>query len=83
MLACYFLRPLFTGWAAGCYVRCGCIGSPVFSFPVDGGKGESVHLFFAVCYCFLFWIGCVLFSYEGMKSNHLCTVITVSVLRRA
>ena len=37
MLACYFLGPLFTDWAPGCYVRCGCIGSPVFSFLVDGG----------------------------------------------
>ena len=38
MLACYFLEPLFTDWAPGCYVRCGCIGSPVFSFPVDRGR---------------------------------------------
>jgi len=48
-LASYFLGPLFTDWAAG-YVRCGCIGSPVFSFPVDWGGGVgSVHLFFVVC----------------------------------
>ena len=39
LLACYFLGPLFTDWASGCYVRCGCIGSPVFSFPVDGVGG--------------------------------------------
>ena len=34
----------------------------LFSFPVDGVSvgGVSVHLFFVVCYCFLFWIGCVL-----------------------
>ena len=34
----------------------------LFSFPVDGGRvgGVPVHLFFVVCYCFLFWIGCVL-----------------------
>ena len=37
MLACYFLGPLFTDWAPVCYVRSGCIGSPVFSFPVEGG----------------------------------------------
>jgi len=37
VLACYFLGPLFTDWAPGCFVRCGCIGSPVSSFPVDGG----------------------------------------------
>ena len=36
MLACYFQGPLFTDWVTDCYVRCGCIGSPVFSFPVDG-----------------------------------------------
>ena len=39
MIACYFLGPLFTDWAPGCYVRCACIGSPVFSFPVDGSGG--------------------------------------------
>jgi len=50
VLACYFLGPLFADWVPGCYVRCGCIGSPVFSFPVDGGRGgDSVHLFFVVC----------------------------------
>ena len=30
VLACYFLGPLFTDWAPGCYARCGCIGSPAF-----------------------------------------------------
>ena len=25
-----FLGPLFTDWTSGCYVRCGCIGSPAF-----------------------------------------------------
>ena len=39
MLACYFLGPLFTDWASGCCVRCGCIASSVFSFPMDGGGG--------------------------------------------
>jgi len=39
VLACYFLGPLFTDWVPGYYVRCGCIGSPVFSFPMDGGGG--------------------------------------------
>ena len=34
VLACYFLGPLFTDWPPGCYVRCGCIGSPLFSFPI-------------------------------------------------
>ena len=29
------------------------------SFPVDW-VGVPVHLFFVVCYYFLFWIGCVL-----------------------
>jgi len=34
----------------------------LISFPVDGAGGEVflVHLFFVVCYCFLFWITCVL-----------------------
>ena len=33
----------------------------LFSFLVDGVEGGSVpvHLFFEVCYCFLFWIGCI------------------------
>jgi len=71
VLACYFLGPLFTDWAPGCYVRCGCIGCPVFSFPVDGGRVGSVHLFFVACYCFLFWIGCVVSSSGSMKWHHL------------
>jgi len=54
-LACCFLGPLFTDWASGYYVRCGCIGSPVFSFPFYVGVwAGSFHLFFVVCYCFLF-----------------------------
>ena len=39
VLACYFLGHFFTDWAPG-YVRCGCIDSPVFSSPVDGGGGS-------------------------------------------
>jgi len=27
-VTCYFLGPLFTDWASGCYVHFGCIGSP-------------------------------------------------------
>ena len=77
MLACYFLGPLFTDLAPGCYVRCGCTGSPVFSFLVDGGGGGCVHLFFVVCYCSLFWIGCVLSSSANMESDYLCSVVTV------
>ena len=38
VLACYFLGPSFTDWATDCYVPYGCIGSPEFSFPVDGGQ---------------------------------------------
>ena len=41
------------------------------SFPVGGvgmGRGVAVHLFFVVCYCFLFWIGCVSSNYAIMKS---------------
>ena len=38
VLACCFLGLLFTDWAPGCYVHCGCIGSPVFSFPFVGGE---------------------------------------------
>ena len=63
MLACYFLGSLFTDWGPGCYVRCGCIGSPVFSFPVDG-RG-SVHLLFVVCYCFLFYFKQLFFFDSG------------------
>ena len=76
MLVCYFLGSLFTDSAPGCYVRCGFIGSPVFSFPVDVG-GVSVHLSFVVCYCFLFWFFCVLSNSASMKSGHLCSVVTV------
>ena len=60
-------------------VCCGCIGSPAFSFLVDWGGGGKVpvHLLLVVCYCFLFWIGCVLYSSASMKSEHLCSVVTV------
>ena len=47
----------------------------LFSFPVDG-VGVPVHLFFVVCYCFLFWIGCVLSSSATMKLDHLCSVVS-------
>ena len=30
--------------------------------------GVPVHLFFVVCYCFLFWIGCVSSNSAIMKS---------------
>ena len=42
-----------------------------------GGGGVPVHLFFVVCYCFLFWIGCVLSVSAIMKSDLLCYVVTV------
>ena len=56
VLACYLLGPLFTDWASGCYVYCGCIGSTVFSFPVDGARvGELlVHLFYFSVFHFFF-----------------------------
>ena len=40
---CYFLGSLFTDWASGCYVRCGCIGSPAFQFS-GGWGGVGVRL---------------------------------------
>jgi len=58
-----------------CAISCGCcslIGLLVvmsivvvlvlllFSFPGGWDGGVPVHLFFIVCYCFLFRIGCVL-----------------------
>jgi len=52
----------------------------LFSFPVDGegvGGGVPVRLFFVVCYCFLFWIGCVLSNSAIMKSDRLCSFVTV------
>jgi len=51
----------------------------LFSFLVDGVGvgGVPVHLFFVVCYCFLFWIGCVLSSSAIMKSDLFCSVVTV------
>ena len=45
----------------------------LFSFPMDGlgvEVGLPFHLFFVVCYCFLFWIGCVLSNSAIMKSDH-------------
>jgi hypothetical protein len=36
-----------------------------------------VHLFFVVCYCFLFWVGCVLSNSAIMKSDLLFSVVTV------
>ena len=65
-------------WRSISWDRCSLIGLLVvmsvvvvlvlllFRFLVDGREGGvSVHLFFVVCYCFLFWIGCVLFSSAG------------------
>jgi len=52
----------------------------LISFPVDGVgvvSGVPVHMFFVVCYCFLFWIGCVLSNSAIMKSDLLCFVLTV------
>ena len=53
----------------------------LFSFPADevgvGVGGVPVHLFFVVCYCFLFWIGCVLSNSAIVKSRLLCSVVTV------
>jgi len=43
-----------TDWAAG-YVRCGFIGSPVFSFPVERGGGGGGRFFFGVGYDFCIW----------------------------
>ena len=42
-----------------------------------------VHLFFVVCYCFLFWIVCVLSNSAIMKSDLLRSVLTGRVLQRA
>jgi len=59
----------------------------LFSFPVDGVGvgvgGVPIHLFFVVCYCFLYWIGCVLSTSAIMKSDLSCSAVTVWVLRRA
>ena len=63
VLACYHLGSLFADCSPGCYVVCGCIGSQCFvSECFEEGGRRSVHLFCVVCYCFLFWIGCVLAS---------------------
>jgi len=42
-----------TDWAAG-YVRCGFIGSPVFSFPVERGGGgwSTFSLQSVTAFCF-------------------------------
>jgi len=57
----------------------------LFSFPVDGVGvgGVPVHLFFVVCYCFLFWVGYIMSSSAIMKLYLFCTVVTVCVLWRA
>ena len=49
------------------------------SFPLDGVRvgGVSVHLFFVVCYCFLFWIGCVSSNSAIMNSDLFYCVLTV------
>jgi len=46
---CYFFGSLFADWASGCYLRCGCIGSPVYR--VSGGwcGGEEVFMSTEVC----------------------------------
>ena len=51
----------------------------LFSLPVNvvGVGGVPFHLFFVVCYCFLFWFGCVLSNYAIMKSDLLCYAVTV------
>ena len=51
----------------------------LFSFQVDGVgvEGVPVHLFFVVCYCFLFWMGCILSNSAIIKSDLLCSVVTV------
>jgi len=51
----------------------------LFSFPVDGVgmRDVPVRLFFVVCYCFLFWIGCIVSNSAIMKSDLLCSVVTV------
>jgi len=66
---CYFLGPLFAGLLVVMSVVVVLV-LLLISFPVDDvglGRGVPVQLFFVVCYCFLFWIGCVSFlfcSYE-------------------
>ena len=54
VLACYFLGLLFTDWAPGCYVHCGWIGSPVFSFPFVGGEKSlsTCSLQSVIAFCF-------------------------------
>jgi len=67
--------------------RCSLIGLLVMSvviiltvlFLVSRWLGGRVCplVLFVVCYCFLFWISCVLSSSASMKSDHLCSVVTV------
>jgi len=50
------------------------------SFLVDGvrvGRCLPVHLFFVVCYCFLFWIGCV--SSNSAIMNRMIYVLSFSL----
>jgi len=41
-----------------------------------GVGGVPVQLLFIVCYCFLFWIGCVSSDSAIIKSDLLCSVVT-------
>jgi hypothetical protein len=82
VLACCFLGPLFTDWAPGLLCPLWLYWFSCFVVFRRLG-GASFHLFFVVCYCFLFWIRCVLSSSASMKSDHLCSAIAVWVLRRA
>jgi len=74
--------------------RCSLIGLLLFmcvvvvlvllfiTIPVDGvgvGRCVPVHLFFVVCYCFLFWIGCVSSNTAIMKLDHLFCVNRLSI----
>jgi len=61
VLSCCFVGPLFSEWAPGCYVRYGCIGSPVFSFPVDGGRGclSTCSLYSVTVFCFASVASCL------------------------
>jgi len=42
-----------------------------------GMRGVPVCLFFVVCYCSLFWFGCILSNSAIMKSDLFCSVVTV------
>jgi len=63
---CYFLGPLFTDWASGCYVRCGCIGSPAFQF--SGGWGGAACPLVLCSLLLLSGSVCVLSIHNGMTS---------------